>query len=76
MKKLIPKTIASCTMTAPMTSPGVSVMSVSSVSSEPISVATPPVIPSPTNIQRKTRCRNPDSSRATATGGWPAYSTA
>src|SRR3954452_6293589 len=51
-----------------MTIPGVSVMSVSSLSEEPIAAATPPVIPSPTNIQRKTRCRKVESGRATSPG--------
>src|SRR4051812_5265116 len=58
-----------------MTIPGVSVMSVSSLSEEPIAAATPPVRASPTNIHMKTRCRKPDSGRATSTG-CAAYSTA
>jgi hypothetical protein len=56
-------------MITPMMIPGVSVMSVSRVSLEPIAAATPPVIPSPTNIQRNTRCRKFESALATATGG-------
>src|SRR5262245_55126297 len=48
-------------------------MSVSSWSLEPIAAATPPVIASPMNIQRKTLWRNPDSGRATS-AGWAAYS--
>ena len=57
-----------------MTIPGDSVISVSSLSDEPIAAAVPPVIASPTNIQRKTRCRKVESGRATATGGCAAYS--
>src|SRR5262245_52399763 len=61
-------------MITPITIPGDSVMSVSSLSLDPIAAATPPVIASPTNIQRKTRCRKVESGRATATGGCAAYS--
>src|SRR5262249_38783246 len=67
-RKTRARTRTSCPMTMPRTAPGLEVTLVSRALFEPMIPATAPVTPSPTNIQRKTRWRKFDSSRATSTG--------
>ena len=64
------------TTISPIMIQGLSVMSVSSVSLDPIAAATRPVISRPRNIQPKTLARNPCVSAVAIAGGVAAYSMA